>query len=49
MFEINKNQSLVDLQLEDVHEISTSCYDPRFSHWNPFRKPSSASASASSR
>lgn len=24
------------IQIEDVYEFSTSCFDPNLSHWNPF-------------
>lgn len=41
MFDL-EDQSQVDIQLDDVYEISASCFDPRFSDWNPFSKTSSS-------
>jgi hypothetical protein len=40
---------ITNIQLEDVYEFSTSGFDPRLSHWNPFVLSSSSSSSSHTR
>lgn len=37
-----EDKSIVDVRLDDIYEICSSCYDPRLSHWDPFSKSSSS-------
>lgn len=34
--DMNNDTHTTYIQIEDVYEFSTSCYDPKLSHWNPF-------------